>query len=246
MKVELKWVARVQNSPGTLEKKKRVIKCGVKLHVHVLGSKVSPPVRLLWQKLVCCFNVNTDIRRDLEKCLELITQPSGSASEVHPFQARTSPRPPKNYHKNQTKADSRVQHRLHWFSVRHINKEWQIWEGRELRFLIVQVRKAFCTAEQSPKADMRLLRIKHCQTKDAVCNPNSTAKKLKSLFYWLRNLPETCAAMYFSLLTRDQNLRVFYWAIFTRVRGTITFKCNQRERKSGNKANRKVCSFWWK
>lgn len=101
----------VQNSPGTLEK--RVIKCGVKLYVYLLGSKVSPPVRLLWQKLIHCFNVNTDIRRDLEKCLELITQPSGSASEADHFQARTSPHPPKNHHKNQIKAISRVKYHLH-------------------------------------------------------------------------------------------------------------------------------------
>ena len=78
----------------------------------MLGSKVIPPMRLLWEKLIHCFNVNTDIKRDLEKCLELMTQPSGSASEVDLFQAKTLPPPPKNYPKNQTRANAKLKHAI--------------------------------------------------------------------------------------------------------------------------------------
>lgn len=38
--------------------------------MYLLGSKVTPPMRLSWKKTIHGFNVNTDIKRDLEKCLE--------------------------------------------------------------------------------------------------------------------------------------------------------------------------------
>lgn len=45
-------------------------------------------MRLLWEKTIHCFNVNTDIKRDLETCLELMMQPSGRTSKVDLFQVK--------------------------------------------------------------------------------------------------------------------------------------------------------------
>lgn len=76
-------------------------------------------------KMVHCFNVNSDSKRDLEKCLELIMQPSAALLKLTSVKQEPSLLRLKTLIRaKQGQAPSqKKKHYLHWVSLRHINKE---------------------------------------------------------------------------------------------------------------------------